>query len=116
MTMRTRTSASDKDRDSQWPLVTGYGAYVSNIPSIVNGKQWMTGMEDRQTIATDIAQACAKLNKDEALNSMPSIRNSEVGGVKKIPTINEPLLAVSAGNLKSALIDPGYISLADAGL
>ena len=76
----------------------------------------MTGMEDRQTIATDIAQACAKLNKDEALNSMPSIRNSEVDGVKKIPTINEPLLAVSAGNLKSALIDPGYISLADAGL
>ena len=110
------TSASDKDRDSQWPLVTGYGAYVSNIPSIVNGKQWMTGMEDRQTIATDIAQACAKLNKDEALNSMPSIRNSEVGGVKKIPTISEPLLAVSASNLKSALIDPGYISLADAGL
>lgn len=53
-------------------------------------------MEDRQTIATDIAQACAKLNKDEALNSMPSIRNSEVGGVKKIPTISEPLLAVSA--------------------
>ena len=74
------------------------------------------GMEDRQTIATDIAQACAKLNKDEALNSMPSIRNSEVGGVKKIPTISEPLLAVSASNLKSALIDPGYISLADAGL
>lgn len=110
------TSASDKDRDSQWPLVTGYGAYVSNIPSIVNGKQWMTGMEDRQTIATDIAQACAKLNKDEALNSMPSIRNFEVGGVKKIPTISEPLLAVSASNLKSALIDPGYISLADAGL
>lgn len=66
----------------------------------------MTGMEDRQTIATDIAQACAKLNKDEALNSMPSIRNSEVGGVKKIPTISEPLLAVSASNLKSALIDP----------
>ena len=62
-------------------------------------------MEDRQTIATDIAQACAKLNKDEALNSMPSIRNSEVGGVKKIPTISEPLLAVSASNLKSALID-----------
>ena len=47
---------------------------------------------------------------------MPSIRNSEVGGVKKIPTINEPLLAVSASNLKSALIAPGYISLADAGL
>ena len=46
---------------------------------------------------------------------MPSIRNSEVGGVKKILTISELLLAVSAST-KSALIDPGYISLADAGL
>ena len=63
-----------------------------------------------------LANYAHKLNKDEALNSMPSIRNSEVGGVKKIPTISEPLLAVSASNLKSALIDPGYISLADAGL
>lgn len=65
---------------------------------------------------TDIAQACAKLNKDEALNSQPF--NQELRGRRREedPTISEPLLAVSASNLKSALIDPGYISLADAGL
>ncbi len=35
---------------------------------------------------------------------------------KRIPTIHEKILAVSAGNLKKTLIEPGYISLADAGL
>jgi hypothetical protein len=47
---------------------------------------------------------------------MSSVRNTEVGGKKKVPTISGPLLAVSASNLKVTLIDPGYISLADAGL
>lgn len=112
----TTTDKTDKTKDSQWPLVTGYGAYVSNIPSIVNGKQWMTGIEDRQTLAENIAEACALLNKGQTLTSMSSVRNTEVGGKKKVPTISGPLLAVSASNLKVTLIDPGYISLADAGL
>lgn len=110
------STATDKAKDAQWPLVTGYGAYVSNIPSVVNGKQWMTGMENRKALASDIAEACTRLNKGQELESMVSVRNTQVGGVKKVPTINEPLLAVSASNLKATLIDPGYITLADAGL
>ncbi len=98
-------------------LVTGYGAYVSNIPSIVNGKQWMTGMKtDRPSPRISLRPAPSS-NKDEALNSMPfQSGTSEVGGVKKIPTISEPAGCQRQQSLKSALIDPGYISLADAGL
>ena len=107
---------TDKARDSQWPLVTGYGAYISNIPSVVNGKQWMTGIANRKAIASDIADACVRLNTGKALSGMSSVRNGEVGGVAKVPIISEPPLAVSASNLKAALIDPGYIALADAGL
>ena len=107
---------TDKARDSQWPLVTGYGAYISNIPSVVNGKQWMTGITNRKAIASDIADACVRLNTGKALSGMSSVRNGEVGGVAKVPVISEPPLAVSASNLKAALIDPGYITLADAGL
>ena len=107
---------TDKARDSQWPLVTGYGAYISNIPSVVNGKQWMTGIANRKAIASDIADACVRLNTGKALSGMSSVRNGEVGGVAKVPIISEPPLAVSASNLKAALIDPGYITLADAGL
>jgi ABC-type xylose transport system substrate-binding protein len=106
----------DKTKDSQWPLVTGYGAYLSNIPSVVKGRQWMTGVENRQTIAKDIAEACGRLNKGDGLKSMSSVKSSEVGGVKNVMTISEEPLAVSASNLKAELIDPGYITLADAGL
>ncbi|PJM80078.1 hypothetical protein [Bifidobacterium scaligerum] len=112
----TDESTASKDRDSRWPLVTGYGAYVSVIPSIVNGKQWITGLEDRQALASDIAQACTLLNTGSTLKSMSVVHNTTVAGVKKIPTISEPTIAVSASNLKAELIDPGYISLADAGL
>ncbi|MBT1175423.1 substrate-binding domain-containing protein [Bifidobacterium sp. LC6] len=107
---------SDKAKDSQWPLVTGYGAYVSSIPSVVKGKQWMTGIENRQLLASDIAEVCGKLNTGEKITGLSAVRNTEVGGVKKVPTLSEPVLAVGASNLKATLIDPGYISLADAGL
>lgn len=35
---------------------------------------------------------------------------------KQIALYTENILAVSATNLKARLIDPGYVSLADAGL
>ncbi|MBT1165087.1 substrate-binding domain-containing protein [Bifidobacterium felsineum] len=109
-------STDAKAKDAQWPLVTGYGAYISSIPSVVNGKQWMTGIENRQALASDLAEMCGRLNTGKSISSMASVRNTEVGGVKKIPTLNEPVVAVSASNLKATLIDPGYITLADAGL
>ncbi|KFI86385.1 hypothetical protein BREU_1566 [Bifidobacterium reuteri DSM 23975] len=107
---------TDKGKDSQWPLVTGYGSYISSIPNVVKGKQWMTGIENRQLLAADIAEVCGRLNTGKPLSDMSSVRDSTVGGIKKVPTLNEPPLAVSASNLKATLIDPGYISLADAGL
>ncbi len=35
---------------------------------------------------------------------------------QNVPTMSLPLLSVSAGNMKIELIDPGYITLAEAGL
>jgi hypothetical protein len=46
---------------------------------------------------------------------MSSVEALSIDGVT-MPAIHEQLLAVSASNLKRTLIDPGYISLADAGL
>lgn len=82
-------------------------------------RQWQA-MDDRHGRQTDhrhgYRSGLRQAQQGRSAEFHASIRNSEVGGVKKIPTISEPLLAVSASNLKSALIDPGYISLADAGL
>lgn len=118
------SSTDNSDADStveqtnaRWPIVTGYGAYVDVMPQIVAGQQWMTATEDRASLAKDTAQACRLLNAGTALTSstLSSLSSSKVNG-KDTPTISEDLLAVSAYNLKAALIDPGYITLAEAGL
>ena len=109
------TSDSLDEQNSQWPIITGYGAYVSSIPNIVNGKQWMTALENRKTLASDIAQTCVQLNTSGKLAKLTFISSVAMED-KKVPTIQEEALAVSASNLKKTLIEPGYISLAEAGL
>lgn len=108
-------TGDDADDEARWPIVTGYGAYLDEVPSVVNGKQWMTGMENRDVLAADIAEVCVKLNQGASLSSLSYVTRTKVEG-KQTPTVSEDLLAVSASNLKTALIDPGYITPADAGL
>lgn len=98
-----------------WPLVTGFGGYLDILPSVVEGKQWMTALEDRKTLAADTAAVCNALNLGKSLNTLDQLSRTKVAG-KSTPTVTADILAVSASNLKTALIDPGYITPADAGL
>lgn len=111
-------SASEKARDTQWPIITGYGAYVDELPQLVSGHQWMTAVEDRKGAATQLAQMCLKINQGTAVKSPQNLTKGTYPGVagKNMPTLRPDLVAVSASNLKSTLIDPGYITLADAGM
>ena len=113
-------AAAKRDLDEfnrRWPIITGYGAYVDAMPGIVGGSQWMTALEDRAGLADDTAAVCVALNNGDtpASAGIASLGSATVGG-HKVPTVSRDLLAVSASNLKESLIDPGYISLADAGL
>lgn len=101
--------------NARWPIVTGYGAYVDAMPQIVAGKQWMTATEDRDTLAQYTATACLRLNTGQRLDDLDFVTTTTVND-EDVPTISEDLLAVSASNLKATLIDPGYITLAEAGL
>ncbi|KFI49812.1 hypothetical protein [Bifidobacterium biavatii] len=103
--------------NSRWPIITGYGAYVDSMPLIVSGQQWMTALEDRATLAQNTATVCVRLNAGKAVNrnTLSFVSPGKVNGVN-VPTVSAELLAVSASNLKAALIDPGYITLAEAGL
>jgi hypothetical protein len=115
---RNTTSGKDDDKapvDLSWPIVTGYGAYIDMLPHIVDGAQWMTGLENIDKIGRDIAQVTVNLTLAKPIKALPFI-SGDTTGSDKVPTIHEELVAVSANNLKTTLIDPGYISLADAGL
>ena len=103
------------DDHAAWPIISGYGAYVDNIPQIVDGRQWMTGLEDRLGLAADIAKACIGLNSQGKVPAMNTIQAINQNG-KQVRRLSRPLVAVSASNLKATLIDTGYIKPADAGL
>lgn len=108
-------SEKDGTDDSSWPIVTGYGAYLDNIPGIVDGQQWMTALEDRKTLADTLAQALALMNANQSLSTISSIASAKSNGITA-PTLTHALITVSASNLKSALIDTDYVTAADAGL
>lgn len=109
------SSSTQNDHNSRWPVITGYGSYADTIPQVVNGKQWMTGLEDRGKLSMDIAKTCIRLNREKGLDGLSFIAKQTIAGVT-VPTVHEELNAVSAGNLKTTLIDTGYITMAEAGL
>lgn len=113
---QNKAEDQDASRAKQWPAITGYGAYKNIMPNIVSGKQWMTTIEHQTQIAHDITSTCYSLNMYGKLDKKIATAQTTLAKGVTVPTINEQLLAVSATNLKARLIDPGYISLADAGL
>lgn len=112
--LESTSGSGDEDRPS-WPIISGYGAYVDAIPQIVDGEQWMTAIEDRKGLAEDVAAACYGLNLSGTLPSIQTIGQATISG-RKVNRLTRPLVAVSASNLKSTLIDTNYIKPADAGL
>lgn len=107
--------------DGQWPLVTGYGAYKSQLPSIVNGTQWMTGIENRKQYASAIAHTAIGLNEGQTTQTLSgqiaALRETDGSNPSPGPAIlSISLQGVTADNIKAALIDPGYVSAADADL
>lgn len=113
-TNSTDSSSAPAADDPAWPIVTGYGAYATNLPSIVDGKQWSTTMEDRFGYASDTAQVAEALNRDKKITTIA--KSQTTISKTKVPTVKRDLIEVSASNLKKAIIDPGYASAADAGL
>ncbi|MDF7640890.1 hypothetical protein PT279_04710 [Bifidobacterium sp. ESL0784] len=108
-------SQSGSEGDMAWPIITGYGAYADMMPDVVNGKQWMTGMENIQKLSGDIAGATTTIEAGKNVTELSYVKTTTINGTK-MDTIHEKPMAISAGNLKHLLIEPGYISLADAGL
>lgn len=123
-------------RDStSWPLITGYGTYKSQLGSIVSGEQWLTGLEDRQGYAQDLARIASGIGQGTSLHDLTSQVNSlseedssasstssdsSSANASSAPAqtfvLQRTLLAITADNIKSSLIDRGYVSAADAGL
>ena len=78
----------------------------------------MTSIENIQKISVDVAEQCNSLNTSGKITQLEDVTIfvNNNGPQKDVPVATEAILAISATNLKALLIDPGYVTLADAGL
>lgn len=94
-----------------WPIVTGYGSYISTVDDIVNGKVWITTLEDRTAIAESVATLASILATGRELSNLSDTLSGLSGN-----HLTMSLFAVNADNFKKTMLDSGYINPADAGL
>ena len=71
---------------NRWPIVTGFGAYISAMPNIVNGKQWATGLVDRVASAADLARICAAFARGDSLDGLDFVSVQDLYG-QNVPTM-----------------------------
>ncbi|WP_418968634.1 hypothetical protein [Alloscardovia omnicolens] len=107
----TSSSPSSAQNTLSWPIITSFGVYISDLPDVINGKIWISSMEDRAALSESVASLCTYLVKgltgSQLENKVPHLTST---------TLTTPLFAVTADNVKKTLLDTGYITPADAGL
>lgn len=100
--------------NSMWPVISGYGAI--DVPSIVSGKEWVTGISNEESIAS----LFALLARNAALHKKLAAKVSELEGMTLSSRASRTLISVDLVPISSSqvknLIKEGYISAADAGL
>ena len=100
--------------NSMWPVISGYGAI--DVPSIVSGKEWVTGISNEESIAS----LFALLARNAALHKKLATKVSELEGMTLSSRASRMLISVDLVPISSSqvknLIKEGYISAADAGL
>lgn len=95
-----------------YPIITGQDAEKANVQAIVQGRQTMSVYKDFRKLA-DIT---AGIIDDVVAGKTPKTQETYPNGNKDVPSIMAVPEAVDKDNVKSLLVDSGYISAEDAGL
>lgn len=95
-----------------FPIITGQDAEKTNVKAIVDGKQSMTVYKDTRKLA----EATAKLIKDLVEGKTPDTPDTFNNGTKDVPSQLLTPVTVTKDQVKTVLIDSGYISAGDVGL
>jgi len=96
------------------PIVPGQDAEVLSVKSILAGEQAMTIFKDTRTLAEKAVKMIEALLKgtEPEINDTKSYDN----GVKIVPSYLCDMVVVDINNVKEALVDTGYYTMADIGL
>jgi putative multiple sugar transport system substrate-binding protein len=97
-----------------WPVLTGQDADVANIKNILAGKQTMTVWKDTRTLGDQVAKMVDQVVKGETVevNDTKSYDN----GVKVVPSYLLPPEVVVKDEVKTKLVDSGFVTADKIGL
>jgi len=91
-------------------VVTGQDAELAAAQRILAGEQSMTVFKDTRELGKEAIKIAQDMFAKKELNTQGQVVNN---GVKDVPSVLLTPVAVDADNLKSVLIDSGYLKEAD---
>ncbi|MGI5239507.1 multiple monosaccharide ABC transporter substrate-binding protein [Dactylosporangium sp. CA-139066] len=97
-----------------WPILTGQDGDLANTKNILAGKQSMTVWKDTRTLGDQVAKMVDAISKGGTVetNDTKTYNN----GVKVVPSYLLPPVVVTKDDVKSKLVDSGFLKASDLGL
>ncbi len=93
------------DNDVKSYLITGQDAEEASIQYIMDGKQSMTVFKDVRVLVKTTIDAAVALLKGQA----PAAQGTYNNGMIDVPMLQSPVVTVDKENVKTVLIDSGYL-------
>jgi len=87
-------------------VITGQDASVGGCQNIIDGKQGMTVYKSIRNLATQAAETCVKLARDEGVSNINSVMSN---GTRDIPAMLLNTVVVDKNNIKQTVIAEGYL-------
>lgn len=99
-------SALAENYNGTWPVITGQDCEITNVKSIIAGKQAMSVFKDTRALASAVVDMITSLSegKEVAVNDTETYDN----GTGIIPSFLVEPVAATKDNYKELLIDSGY--------
>ncbi|MFC4652325.1 substrate-binding domain-containing protein [Lactococcus nasutitermitis] len=93
-------------------VITGQDCETQNIPLIVKGEQYMSVYKSDKKLADTVTS----IIYDTVKGKTPKTDSTSSNGQKEVPTVQLTPQVVTKDNVKSVLVDTGYITAKEAGL
>jgi putative multiple sugar transport system substrate-binding protein len=93
------------------PVVTGQGAELSSVKSILAGEQSSTVFMDTRLLATQAARMADQMLKGATVDTNDT--TAYTNGVKIVPSFLLDTVGIDQSNVQKELVDSGYYTAAD---
>lgn len=98
----------------QWPVITGFGSIISNLQNITYGKQWITGLLNRQELKKNVINICFTFSPPA--RPTDSAKKEAFHPILQGSVLSPGLIPIDNSTIKRELVNTGYVEPAIIGL